>query len=67
MSSLIRFLLIAIILYFIITWIRSMFQPKKRKFDNQPNVKIFKKGDIEKSRVHIKDAETVEYEEIENH
>lgn len=30
----------------------------------QPGVRIFKKGEIEKSTVDVSDAETVEYEEI---
>ncbi|MXV38944.1 hypothetical protein GO491_09710 [Flavobacteriaceae bacterium Ap0902] len=66
MSAVIKILLFAIILYFILSWIRSLIRPTRPKSDMQSNVRIFKQGDVEKSSMQIRDAETVEYEEIEN-
>ncbi|MGI9526839.1 MAG: hypothetical protein ACR2MS_07005 [Weeksellaceae bacterium] len=66
MSTVIKLLLIALVLYFIYTWFKSLFTPPRVKNrGNQSNVRIFKQGDVEKPSVQIKDAKTVESEEIE--
>ncbi|MDO5655996.1 MAG: hypothetical protein Q4G27_07655 [Flavobacteriaceae bacterium] len=64
MGQLIEIILIAIIAYFIFNWIRKIFMLSNPRNQRQPGVRIFKKGEIEKSTVDVSDAETVEYEEI---
>lgn len=65
MSGLLKYVLILVVAYFAIGWIRRLMQssPKKPK-DKDGEVRIIKKKKDEEAR-YTMDAETVEYEEID--
>lgn len=64
MSGLLKFVLFIIIFYYIYKWFSSPFKNKSGKANNDKGVKIFKTKEIEKPKYNI-EAETVEFEEIE--
>lgn len=66
MSSVIKILLFTIIFYYFFKWLGSMFKPQqKQNNNNDSGVRIFKTGNVEKPKVQIKDAETVDFEELD--
>ena len=66
MGTFLKILLVFFIFYFLFSWIRKIFMPSSKNPKQQPNVRIFKKGEIEKSSMDMHDAETLDFEEIES-
>lgn len=64
MSIVVKILLFTLIFYFLFSTFKRIMAPPKKKQEKQKDVRIFKKGKIEESKLDTSEAETVEYEEI---
>lgn len=66
MGAFFKFLLFFLLAYFIFSWVRSLIVPSPQKRQNEKEVRIFKSKDVEKPRVDVQDAETIDFEEIKD-
>lgn len=66
MGAFFKFLLFFFLAYFIFSWVRSLMMPSPQKRQNEKEVRIFKSKDVEKPRVDVQDAETIDFEEIKD-
>lgn len=64
MGTFFKFLLFFFLAYVILTWLRNLLMPSPQKRQNEKEVRIFKSKDVEKPKVDVQDAETIEFEEI---
>lgn len=66
MATFFKILLFFFIAYFIINWLRGLISPSPSGQKKEKDVRIFKNKEVEKSRMDVQDAETIEFEEIKN-
>lgn len=66
MGTFFKFLLFFFLAYFIFSWLRRLIMPSPQKRQNEKDVRVFKSKDVEKSKVDVQDAETIDFEEIKD-